>query len=130
MTVHAMLPTPPLYPPHIAAQLYHALTTFEPPGMQYNRAEGSLTSLANGSVYGVGAFSTPSVKELREQVGTPIERAGRAAVDGDSCQLRLSIVNGDVSEFHVDPANEHAVFQAASQFNCLEFVSPRVSGTD
>lgn len=100
--------------------------------MQYNRAEGSLTSLANGSVYGVGAFSTPSVKELRKQVGTPIERAGRAAVDGDrdGTQLRLSIVNGDVSEFHVDPANEHAVFQAASQFNCLEFVSPRVSGTD
>ncbi len=39
-------------------------------------------------------------------------------------ELKLSIVSGDVQAFHGKRENKYATFQVASQFNCLEFVSP------
>jgi hypothetical protein len=44
--------------------------------------------------------------------------------------LRLDIVLGDVAKFHGLRENRHATFQAASQFNCLEFVGPSVVPED
>ena len=37
---------------------------------------------------------------------------------------------GDVAAKHALPANRHATFQVASQFNCLEFVGPSVTPED
>lgn len=45
-------------------------------------------------------------------------------------RLVLSIVRADVSALQADSANAFAVFQAASQFNCLEAVAPSVVPED
>ena len=71
----------------------------------------------NGIDHYVGSFEVLSVAELRaraEEPGPPPEGAG----------LTFDNVVGDVRSFHRDPANAGAVFQVASQFNCLEMVGP------
>jgi hypothetical protein len=79
----------------------------------------TLTSRANGRRFRIGAFTTPSLGELR---------ARAARVSGAAARVRL--VFGDVSVLQGLPENAQATFQVASQFNCLEFVSPRVTPED
>ena len=71
----------------------------------------------------VGPFETPSLAELREAVA-----AGATAADGAKGLIfsHLATPTG-VQSLIADPANAGAVFQAASQFNCLEMVGPGVS---
>jgi hypothetical protein len=45
-------------------------------------------------------------------------------------RIRLRVEYGDIGDFHADPANAHATFQCASQFNCLEFIAPHVVPED
>lgn len=69
---------------------------------------------ANDKWFAVGRFSTPSLGELRARaVG---ERPGTLRVQHE--------VVGDVLELHALPDNEGALFQVASQLNCLEFADP------
>eukprot|EP01043_Picozoa_sp_COSAG02_P022262 COSAG02_NODE_1152_length_14201_cov_9.055595_10_plen_393_part_00 len=72
--------------------------------------------------YAIGRFDCPSLAQLRAD---PVvaHAKGRG-------KLRLSIQRGDVAEIHADPRNAMATFQAASQFNCLEFVGPDVVPED
>ena len=66
----------------------------------------------------VGRWSTPSLAELRAELG-----------DGETGGLRfkhLPTPTG-VEPLILDPQNAGAVFQAASQFNALEMVGPGVS---
>lgn len=90
---------------------------------------GRLVSKANGRSFLVGHFSTPTLRELREK--------GREALEVLQVRTRLttssvSSTTGGVKLHHVvhsDVLEEHArrpgaLFQAASQFNCLEFPSP------
>lgn len=71
-----------------------------------------LRSLANGRTFAIGKFSTPTLAALR------------AATQG-SGQLRFAHeVIGDVLPMHAMPENAGAMFQVASQFNCLEFPGP------
>ncbi len=72
-----------------------------------------LTSRANGRSFDAGRFETPTVAELRARVGAPqgSPRLGHEAI-------------GDVLELHGAPANRDAMFQVASQLNCLEFIDP------
>lgn len=74
----------------------------------------TLTSRVNGRHFDVGQFDTPSVESLRARAGSG---AGTPKVVHDAI--------GDVLELHADPDNRDALFQAASQLNCLEFASPR-----
>ncbi|MBX3247688.1 MAG: hypothetical protein KF901_10965 [Myxococcales bacterium] len=75
----------------------------------------TLTSTVNGRRFGVGRFETPSLASLRDR--TRDQRRG---------QLRLHHeVVGDALELHALAENEHALFQVASQLNCLEFADPR-----
>ncbi len=76
-----------------------------------------MTSLVNGREMGCGALEVVSLAELRHRTMAPVG-------DGGPNQLRELV--GDAGELHRDPRNEGAVFQAASQFNLLEMVSPRV----
>eukprot|EP00053_Salpingoeca_punica_P006185 m.59350 g.59350 ORF g.59350 m.59350 type:complete len:383 (-) comp13571_c0_seq1:217-1365(-) len=72
----------------------------------------------------MGTFTTPSVKELREEA---LKHAKEAADKLAGQQWRVEhIATSDIMKLHGQPENSHAVFQAASQFNCLEFVSPAV----
>ena len=66
----------------------------------------------------VGKFETPSVKEL-------MYRLGADGTAPSSNTLTFQHIAGNVGEMIRDPANSGAVFQAASQFNCLEMVSFR-----
>lgn len=76
-----------------------------------------LISRVNQRTMRCGRLSTPSLGELRSEVGE-IETDG---------ELQVSEWVGDVQDVHRDVANEHAVFQVASQFNLLEMVSPSVT---
>eukprot|EP00730_Choanoeca_flexa_P002823 TRINITY_DN11193_c0_g1_i1.p1 TRINITY_DN11193_c0_g1~~TRINITY_DN11193_c0_g1_i1.p1 ORF type:complete len:383 (+),score=49.80 TRINITY_DN11193_c0_g1_i1:1745-2893(+) len=78
----------------------------------------NLTSTANGRSYQAGLFSTPSVAELQRD----LEPIKQQQLQG-SLQLE-HIVIGDVLLEHHKPEYRLATFQAASQFNCLEFSHP------
>ncbi len=102
---------------------FQQLTGFEEhsPGQvrQHLSVEGPyLSSKVNGRRFQAGHLEIPTLSELR-----------RAAPDPASYQSnsRLSEIVADVQDLHADPANAHALFQAASQFNLLEMLSPEVT---
>ena len=76
-----------------------------------------LSCKESGNQWHAGTFSTPSLSELRSEV----------AVYANETATRIREVVADVRDLHLDPQNRHAVFQVASQFNCLEMVSPEVT---
>ena len=86
--------------------------------------DGFLVSPVNGSRYRVGAFSTPSLGELRAEV----RALAGAAAGGGGQRSTFSNVLGDAAAFHDEAPR--ATFQVASQFNCLEFVGPSVTPED
>ena len=73
-----------------------------------------LRSLANGRTFAIGTFSTPSLASLRAR--THGMMPGRLQVTHEAI--------GDVLELHARPENRGALFQVASQLNCLEFAGP------
>jgi len=73
-----------------------------------------LESLVNGARFGIGSLECPSLGALR----------ARAKLFPGKLRVRNEI--GDVAAKHAAPENRWATFQVASQFNCLEFVSPSV----
>lgn len=80
-----------------------------------------LRSKANNRTFPLGAFSTPSLHQLRQIV-----------LLKDSTFSYEHIVVDSIRELH--SSKPGAVFQAASQFNCLEFphydVTPETGITD
>jgi hypothetical protein len=84
--------------------------------------EGRLTPSAQEPGYRVGAFSMPSLAELRA--------AARGQVTAPHGRPTVRIVRGDVGALHAEPAYRGALFQVASQFNCLEMVHPTVRPED
>lgn len=78
-----------------------------------------LTSGVNGRSFDAGEFETPTLTELRARVGAP---QGRPRVGHEAI--------GDVLELHAVEANRNAMFQVASQLNCLEFADPRETPED
>ncbi|RYH20378.1 hypothetical protein EON65_23605 [archaeon] len=83
----------------------------------------TLRSVTNDRVFQCGTFSTPTVESLRSSVLNRIT-SSKARID-------LSLhhpVTGDALELH--SAFPLASFQAASQFNCLEFQSYHVTPED
>lgn len=75
-----------------------------------------LRSLENNRLFTIGEFSTPSLAELREKAHT-MAKPGRPRISHQ--------VTGDALLLHSQPENAGALFQVASQFNCLEFPGPR-----
>lgn len=82
-----------------------------------------LRSNVNGNSFDVGAFKNPSLAELRAAVAPP-------ANPGDPALTIKHIAVGDVFELHTRAENQGAMFQAASQFNCLEMASPHAVPED
>mgnify|MGYP006139351503 CR=1 FL=1 len=80
-----------------------------------------------GLAFHVGPFEDPQVSDLRSRVRS-------AAESNDAPQglggLSFENIAGESRSMHVDPANAGAVFQVASQFNCLEMVGPDVRPED
>jgi hypothetical protein len=83
------------------------------------RVEGAeLVSLVNGQRYGIGELEMVSLEALRERAKSAGAHPGR---------LKVSVVRGDVRAMHRAPEFAGALFQVASQFNCLEMPSPDVT---
>ena len=80
-----------------------------------------LHSQVNGKKYSIGNFQCSSLKSLRKDTAKLKEGAGAS-----SCELII----GDVRKFHENTTNQGAIFQVASQFNCLEMVSPNFTPED
>jgi len=83
--------------------------------------------MADGQRYACGSFETISLAELRQRVSQMVKDDLDAASRN---RLRIEQIVGDVASLHQDPKNHHAVFQVASQFNCLEMASPAVTPED
>lgn len=92
-------------------------TTYEATRKRFEFADGVLTSTGNGSKFYVGPFETPSLDELRARLvgGLACPSAG---------SLSFKNITGAAKTLHLDPKNEGAIFQVASQFNCLEMNEP------
>ena len=73
----------------------------------------------------VGRFECPSVAELRSKLAAA---QGAGAPSAGLSFAHLAAPAG-VGPLHREPSNAGAVFQAASQFNCLEMTGPDVSPT-
>ncbi|KAF0687182.1 Aste57867_21038 [Aphanomyces stellatus] len=79
-----------------------------------------LRARPNGQTYEVGTFECLSLAHLRQ-----VARDDAAAVTRTRPTTVRHIASTDVFLLHCDRDNRGALFQGASQFNCLEFVSPR-----
>lgn len=85
-------------------------------------ADGSATLHVDGKALPAGRFETPTIAELRRRAS---ERAGSAPSPS-----RLSVLLGgspatDIGSLQATSA-ERTLFQAASQFNCLEAPEPTI----
>lgn len=85
---------------------------------------------AAGRTFHVGEFTTPSLRELKEifrelSGGETDVGVGEAKVKENG--LTIQNISGDVGKLITDPSNEGAIFQAASQFNCLEMINPAIT---
>lgn len=101
---------------------------------QDDKGEITLVTKANPprSFY-VGKFETPSVQELHSRLLSSVGNCASAASSSSSSSLgRLTFAHGagEAYSMHLQAHNAGAVFQAASQFNCLEMVSPAVTPAD
>lgn len=72
-----------------------------------------------------GSFSTPSVQDLRAECTRLAQQCG-VSTETTTNRITWDNIQASVMDLHADPANTGAIFQAASQFNCLEMVSPAV----
>lgn len=103
-------------------QIVDKLKSFE----QVDQTTGivSYANLPNGNTIIAGRFETPNVATLRSRVTS----SSSASPSTCSSTSTISVENivGNVAALHKDTHNEGSVFQAASQFNCLEMVSPSV----
>jgi len=79
----------------------------------------SLIDRVTGENFNIGSFKTPSLNELREEAKKISEK-----IRDENITLE-HIVTDDIFEyFH---KNDGALFQVASQFNCLEMVSEDIT---
>jgi hypothetical protein len=82
----------------------------------------TLRSRVNHRSFSIGELETPSLMELRNRAASVVGRLAGT--------LKVSNVSGDVRRMHHDPANRHALFQVASQFNLLEMAGPHLTPED
>eukprot|EP00239_Pterosperma_sp_CCMP1384_P012353 CAMPEP_0197863256 /NCGR_PEP_ID=MMETSP1438-20131217/40578_1 /TAXON_ID=1461541 /ORGANISM="Pterosperma sp., Strain CCMP1384" /LENGTH=248 /DNA_ID=CAMNT_0043481081 /DNA_START=33 /DNA_END=776 /DNA_ORIENTATION=- len=77
-----------------------------------------LVSKKNGRRFHIGPFETPTVRTLRARIDSI------APAPEGLGPLKFKNIAGNVSTLTKTSDNAGAVFQAASQFNCLEMVGP------
>ena len=87
-----------------------------------------------GESFYVGPFSTPSIAELRSMLEELKHNRKNNDHDhhhdnnnGHHCGITFTNIIGDARSLILDPNNAGSVFQVASQFNCLEMISPGVA---
>jgi hypothetical protein len=75
---------------------------------KFKLSASKLISIENLKEYEIGKFECKSLKELRQIIGTP------------GVLKFKNIATNDVFLLHSAIENKNALFQVASQFNCLE----------
>jgi hypothetical protein len=84
-----------------------------------------LLSKSNNREFHIGKFSTPSLQDLKaEAIRYKINNNLSTTTIQSSGLTYDHLPIHDIKDMHLE--YPYAVFQAASQFNCLEFVSPNV----
>ena len=88
-----------------------------------------LEAVATQLVFHLGPFEDISVAQLRARVAdmTANSPANSPAPAGG---LSFSNIVAEAKSLHLEPSSANGVFQAASQFNCLEMVGPSVRPED
>jgi hypothetical protein len=76
-----------------------------------------LSSLVNGREFIFGELEIPTLFSLQQ----------RLKLDNYRNKIHVEEKIGNIQSIHLDPENNGAVFQVASQFNLLEMVGPHVS---
>lgn len=84
----------------------------------------TLRSTVTGVEYRIGEFSTPTLEEIRSATLAELTPAAKQQLEG---KCTVENVFGDVAEHHRLDTNRLALFQVASQLNCLEFPDSRVT---
>eukprot|EP00043_Microstomoeca_roanoka_P009548 m.91102 g.91102 ORF g.91102 m.91102 type:complete len:382 (+) comp14615_c0_seq3:253-1398(+) len=101
-------------------------SSYETVRRQFKVVDHILTA-PNGLQFFIGDFNTVSVAELRERV-EKVRTLPRRGLGYHPNYISVDyIATEDVMELHSLKENEHALFQAASQMNCLEMVGPTVT---
>jgi hypothetical protein len=75
-------------------------------------------SKVNGETYDFGKLEIISLQELKRIISLN---------QNYNSQITIAELVANVQELHTDSSNKNAVFQAASQFNLLEMISPNVT---
>jgi len=82
-----------------------------------------LEAVATQRVFHLGPFEDISVAQLRARVAD-------MSADSPAGGLSFSNIVAEAKSLHLQPSSANGVFQAASQFNCLEMVGPSVRPED
>uniref|UniRef100_A0A7S4QRU3 Uncharacterized protein n=1 Tax=Alexandrium monilatum TaxID=311494 RepID=A0A7S4QRU3_9DINO len=93
----------------------------------------TLVAKENGRRFQAGHFSCPSLGSLREQAREAAKQESAAGASPDPSAPPLTVrhvVTSDALADHADPQHRGALFQVASQFNCLEFTSMKRTPED
>ena len=101
------------------------------PGGLSPAAPQTLSCRRNGRSWKVGVFSTPTLGELEMQARAALQK--KRLRDGSFLQGRSTVEfeYGDIAEHLQNHAKYgRATFQVASQFNCLEYISPTKTKAD
>lgn len=85
---------------------------------------GKLRSQASSAEYSIGEFRTQSLGRLREAARRQIQDPKVVQAAGLRGPLRVEHSFNDAAELHRRAENRLALFQVASQTNCLPLVSP------
>jgi len=76
-----------------------------------------ITSKVNGKSFQFGRLELSTLKTLKE----------KSKINLYNKELTIKEIVGNVQEFHCNPQNKNALFQAASQFNLLEMINPNIN---
>jgi len=119
-------------PPGYVADFFEHLFGFKERDLSYGEVQAqfaaedggsTLVSNVNGRRFQAGTFTCPTLRELRECARRYAKTAGSPDnAEGPPLIVRHVTTHGAMED-HADPSNAGALFQVASQFNCLEFTS-------
>ncbi len=102
---------------------FEQLTGFKEESPEYVRSnlriEGNdFVSLGNSQRFSFGKLETLTLEELKKRCGK---------ITDFNSKIQVEEIVADVQEFHSQKENSNALFQAASQFNLLEMVNPKIT---
>ena len=102
---------------------FEQLTGFKEESPKYVRSNlrikgNDFVSLRNSRRFSFGKLEIPTLEELKNRCSN---------ISDFNAEIQVEEIVADVQELHSQEENSNALFQAASQFNLLEMVSPAIT---